>query len=151
MVLGRFGGGFERGRLRFLGRVSGFGPSFGESVKGPAGGVFGLGSLGVAACVQSLGRLRVVACATTDVGLVGGRGRRTTVTRTNYSLWWGIEGEVGLEYAVRPRLALAVRADGGGVPAQPSLVVDDQGRACCVEWGAGLRFGVVGRFGERVR
>ena len=150
MVLGRFGAGFDRGRLRLLGRLSGFGPSFGDAENGPAGGVFGLGTIGLAACVQSEQRLRVVACAATDLGVVGGRGRRTRITKTAYSLWWGIEGEVGLEYAVRPRIALAVRVDGGGVPASPDLVVDEQGRACCVEWAAGLRFGVVGRFGERV-
>ena len=106
MVLGRFGAGFDRGRFRFLGRLSGFGPSFGDAENGPAGGIFGLGAIGLAACVQSQQRLRVVACAATDLGFVGGRGRRTRITKTAYSPWWSIEGEVG----PRVRRATAARA-----------------------------------------
>jgi hypothetical protein len=155
MPYARFGGGFEVGRFRLLGRLSGFGPSFGVAGSGPDGGVFGLGAIGIAPCVQSLGSpWRVVGCIATDVGFVGGRGRDTANPTTQYSPWWGIEAEIGVEYAIRPSIALALRADGGGVPASPSMVIDSQGPACCAQWGAGLRFGVVGRFGpqgERVR
>jgi hypothetical protein len=149
MPYARFGAGFERARFRLLARLSGFGPSFGRADNGPAGGVFGLGAIGIAPCVQSLGTpWRVVGCIATDVGFVGGRGRNTRFDRrTRYAPWWGIEGEVGVEYAIRPSIALALRLDGGGVPVSPNLVIEGQGRVCCVVWGAGLRLGVVGRFG----
>ncbi len=154
MPYARFGGGFEVRRFRLLGRLSGFGPSFGTAEDGVGGGVFGLGAIGIAPCVQSLGSpWRVVGCVATDVGLVGGAGRDVANSRTRYSVWWAIEGEVGVDYAIRPTLALALRVDGGGVPAAPRMVLTPGRQVCCVEWGAGLRFGVVGKFGaaERTR
>ena len=153
MAYGRFGGGFEIRRFRFLARLSGFGPSFDIpfGVANP-GGVFGLGTIGIAPCVQSLGsRWRVVACVATDIGLAGGRGRNTANDQSARSVWWGIEGELGVEYAIRPTLALALRVDGGGVPASPNMRLETLGPLCCEEWGAGLRLGVVGKFGEGER
>jgi len=150
----RFGAGFDRGRLRVLGRLSGFGPSFGTVEESEQGGSMGLGAIGVAVCAMSRGRWRAVACAATDVGFVAGRGRNTEETATQWSPSWGLEAELGVEFRIRPTLALALRAHGGGQPVTPDFAVEGGGRVCCASWAAGLGLGIVGSFereGERTR
>jgi hypothetical protein len=152
MAMGRVGAGVEIGAFRGLARVSGFGPSRGEVEGFPGGGLFGATTGGIAGCGRTPGsRWSFVGCLATDVGVAFGRGRNTDIRRTARSLWWGIEAEAGVERALSPRWALALRGDAGVMPVPANFVVDGQGRACCVQWGAGLRLGVVGRFGPAYR
>lgn len=148
MAMGRAGAGVEIGAFRGLARISGFGPSRGEVAGFSTGGLFGAITAGIAGCGRTPGsRWTFVGCLATDAGVAFGRGRGTIRTRSAISPWWGIEAEAGVERALGRRWALALRADGGVMPVRTDFSVDGQGRACCVRWGAGLRLGVVGRFG----
>lgn len=152
MAMGRAGAGVEIGAFRGLARISAFGPSRGEVDGSSAGGLFGAVTGGIAGCGRTPGpRFSFVGCLATDLGVAFGRGENTIDTRTARSLWWGIEAEAGVELALGPRFALALRGDGGVMPVRTDFAVDGQGRACCVRWGAGLRLGVLGRFGRPQR
>jgi hypothetical protein len=152
MAMGRAGAGVEIGAFRGLARISAFGPSRGEVEGFSTGGLFGAVTGGIAGCGRTPGpRFSFVGCLATDLGVAFGRGENTTNTLTARSLWWGIEAEAGVELALGPRFALALRGDGGVMPVRTDFTVDGQGRACCVRWGAGLRLGVLGRFGRPQR
>jgi hypothetical protein len=149
MLLGRLGAGIERGAFRALVRASGFGPSVGDVPGFPGGGTFGAFTGGAAGCGRTQGSpWSFVGCLATDVGLAQGRGRGTATTRSNRSLWWGIEAEAAVEYALNRRWSLTGAIDGGVMPLRTRFIVEGQGHACCVRWSAGLRFGVLARFGR---
>lgn len=151
--LARIGAGVEVGSFRGLVRVSGLGPSIGTATgASDVGGTFGAATVGLAACgrLPRATRWSLVGCLASDIGVAGGRGRNTVNTGSARSVWWGIEAELGAEVRVAPRWALALRVDGGAVPGSPRFVVDAQGRACCVRWGAGVRLGALARFGAGV-
>jgi hypothetical protein len=148
MALGRLGGGIEHRAFRGLVRVSGFGPSDGDVPGSSGGGTFGAVTGGVAGCGRTRGSpWSFVGCLATDVGSAHGRGRRIQNTRSNRSVWWGVEAEATVEYAFNRRWSLSGSVEAGVTPLRTRFVVDGQGHACCVRWGAGLRAGVLARFG----
>jgi hypothetical protein len=149
MALARVSAGVELGWFRGLARFSGFGPSVGTIEGRRAEGIFGAGTGGVAACGRTMGTTwSFVGCLATDVGVAAGRGRNVQTPRTNRSLWWGLEVEAGVEYALTPQWSLAARADAAVTPLRTNFIVDGQGYPCCERWGAGLRLGVLTRFGR---
>ena len=149
MALGRLGAGLEHGAFRGMLRVSGFGPSMGEVPGFSGGGRFGGWTGGIAGCGRTGGSpWTFVGCLGTDLGVAHGRGRGTQNTRNARSLWWGVEVEAAVEYALARRWSLTGSLDGVVTPVRTRFVVDGQGHACCVRWGAGLRLGVLARFGR---
>jgi hypothetical protein len=149
MLLGRLGAGLERGAFRGLVRVSGFGPSTGDVSGFPGGGRFGAFTGGIAGCGRTRGTpWAFVGCLATDLGVALGRGLGTQNVRSNRSLWWGVEAEAAVEYAVNRRWSLTGSVDGGVMPVRTRFIVDGQGHACCVRWSAGMRLGVLARFGR---
>ena len=148
MALARLAAGIERHRFRALARLSGFGPSLGDVEGFPGGGTFGAVTFGLLACGRTEGRWSFVGCGGTDVGAAFGRGRNTIHRSTSATApWWALEAEAGVEYAWSNKWAVAGRLDGAISPVRTDFVVDGQGRACCVRWGAGVRVGVLRRFG----
>jgi len=156
MATVRVAAGVDRGRLRWLARVSASGPSVGSLGPGRPGSVAGLGAVGTLLCVHAgpdphaSPRWRWLACATTDLGLVGARGRGTRETASRRAVSWALGGELGVERVLRSALALAVRAHASGYPATPTFVVEGQPSGaeavCCAAWSAGLTLGLVGRW-----
>jgi hypothetical protein len=149
MLLGRLAAGLEQGAFRGLLRVSGFGPSTGDVPGFSGGGRFGAFTGGIAGCGRTRGTpWAFVGCLATDLGIALGRGLGTQNTRSNRSLWWGVEAEAAVEYALNRRWSLTGSVEGGVMPVRTRFIIDGQGHACCVRWSAGMRLGVLARFGR---
>ena len=147
----QLGLGAQRRHVRLLARAEGQGPSR-NAVRGSRpGGIFGSVGAGFSACTLTVSApARFVGCLGTSAGLALARGRNTRfTTHSANSVYWGVDADLGAELAVRPRLAMTVRASGGALLARPDFVLEGVGRACCTRWHGSLRAGLLATWGPR--